>query len=240
MCAAATVPNSPLTILKEFVDPTPTKFTFIISSSILSKDLPAISEASFKNILSVDMPTSVDSPTETTVDTPIGLWIILSMLINARIVASSDGTDKVWFVPMPVIFVNETAIPALAKLAAIETCIISESILIAKISDGNNVVAATPVFTSDVSAIPIGDWPDCGLYINFSPVLKLCLGIVYWCVSVDIPEDGLNPLWNNESPSVNRLKLVVPITPPPVEVTIPVNWDLKSSIKRTLFVLDSL
>ena len=58
---------------------------------------------------------------------------------------------------MPVIFVNETAIPELAKLAAIETCIISASILIAKISDGNNVVAATPVFTSDVSAIPIGD-----------------------------------------------------------------------------------
>ena len=89
-------------------------------------------------------------------------------------------------------------------------------------------------------AIPIEDCPDCGLYINLSPVLKLCLGIVNWCVSVDIPEDGLNPLWNSESPSVNKLKLVVPITPPPVEVTIPVNWELISSIKRTLLVLDSL
>ena len=58
---------------------------------------------------------------------------------------------------MPVAFVNETATPALAKLAAIETCIMSASILIAKISDGSKVVAATPVFTSDVSAIPIGD-----------------------------------------------------------------------------------
>ena len=42
-------------------------------------------------------------------------------------------------------------------------------------------------------------------------------------MSVDIPEDGLNPLWNSVSPPVNTLKLVVPITPPPVEVTIPVN-----------------
>jgi len=30
-------------------------------------------------------------------------------------------------------------------------------------------------------------------------------------------------LWNNESPSVNKSKPVVPITPPPVDVTIPVN-----------------
>ena len=60
------------------------------------------------------------------------------------------------------------------------------------------------------------------------------------CVAVLTPEDGLKPLWNNESPLVNKSKLVVPITPPPVEVTIPVNWELISSIIKTLFVIDSL
>ena len=134
--------------------------------------------------------------------------------------------------------VNETAVPAFAKLAAVATWIISASILIAKTLDGNSVV--TPMPGTSVLAIPIDDWPDCGLYINLSPVLKLCLGMVSWWVSVEIPEDGLNPLWNNESPSVNKSKPVVPMTPPPVDVTIPVNWELISSIKRTLLVLDSL
>ena len=59
-------------------------------------------------------------------------------------------------------------------------------------------------------------------------------------VSVDTPVDGLNSLWNSELPSAKTLKLVVPITPPPVVVTIPVNWVLISSIKNTLLVLDSL
>jgi len=163
---------------------------------------------------------------------------MLSILINVLIVASSAGTDNVWLVPIPVTLVKETAVPAFAKLAAVATCIMSLSTFIAKTVDGNNVVM--PIPGTSVLAIPIDDCPDCGLYNNLSPVLKLCFGIVSWCVSVAIPEDGLNPLWNSGSPSVNTLKLVVPITPPPVDVTIPVNWEDMSSIKRTLLVLDSI
>ena len=187
----------------------------------------------------MDNPTAVDRPTETTVENPTGLWIILSMLIKPLIVASSGGTETVFVLPIPITLVNVTASPAEAKLAAIATWIVSESTLIAKISDGNKVVAATPVFVSDVVPIPIGDWPVWGLYINLSPVLKLWSDIVIWLLTVFIPE-GLNSLWNNRLPPVNTLKLVVPITPPPVEVTIPVNWELISSIKRTLFDTDSL
>ena len=64
--------------------------------------------------------------------------------------------------------------------------------------------------------------------------------IVSKLVDVLIPVAGSKTLWNRDSLSVNTSKLVVPITPPPVDVTIPVNWELMSSINKTLFVIDSL
>ena len=121
MCAVDTVPISPLTTFNEFVDPTPTKLTLIISFSILINDFPEISDTSFKNIMSVDNPTAVDNPTEITVENPTGLWIILSILIILLIVASSGGTETVFVLPIPITLVNETASPAEAKLAAIAT-----------------------------------------------------------------------------------------------------------------------
>ena len=79
-----------------------------ISSSILSKDLPAISETSFKKIEVLPTPTVLANPTEIAVVIPNGLWIILSIVIKLLIVAFSDGTDKVWVFPIPVTFMNVT------------------------------------------------------------------------------------------------------------------------------------
>ena len=92
---------------------------------------------------------------------PTGLWIILSMLINVLMVASLDGTDKVWLVPIPLTLVNDTATPAFAKLFATATLIKSLSYLIAKTVEGNKLV--TPIPGTVVAAIPIADWPVCGL-----------------------------------------------------------------------------
>ena len=161
VCAAATVPICPLSTLSELVDPTPTKFTFNISLSILRSDLPSISDTSFKNIEFVDTPTCVDNPTEIAVVIPTGLWITLSILINVLIVASLDGTDNVWLVPIPLTFTNDTETPASAKLFATATLIKSLSSLIAKIVGGNKLV--TPIPGTVVAAIPIADWPVCGL-----------------------------------------------------------------------------
>ena len=52
---------------------------------------------------------------------PSGLWITLSMVIKLLIVAFSDGTDKVWVFPIPVVLMNDTAIPEFAKVAEIAT-----------------------------------------------------------------------------------------------------------------------
>ena len=159
VCAAATVPIWPLCTLSEYVDPTPTKFTFNISLSILKSDLPCISDILFKNIELVDIPTWVDNPTEIAVVIPTGLWIILSTVIKVRIVASLDGTDNVWLVPIPLPLVNDTATPEFAKLFATATLIESLSSLIAKTVDGNKLV--TPMPGTVVVAILIADWPVC-------------------------------------------------------------------------------
>ena len=58
-------------------------------------------------------------------------------------------------VPIPVILVNDTAVPAFAKLAAVATCIISLSTFIAKTVDGSSVVR--PIPGTSVLAIPIDD-----------------------------------------------------------------------------------
>ena len=108
-------------------------------------------------------PTVLANPTEIAVVIPNGLWIILSIVIKLLIVAFSDGTDKVWVFPIPVVLTNDTATPAFAKVAEIATLILSWSSLIIKRVDGNKVVAATPALTSDVFAIPIADCPVCGL-----------------------------------------------------------------------------
>ena len=176
--------------------------------------------------------------TEIAVEIATGLWIILSIVINDLIVASSAGTDNLWLVPIPLIVVKVTAVPAEAKLAATATLITSFVSFIAYTSDGNIFVTPTP--GTVVFSIPIAVWPTPGAYFKCSAVLNSCLGIVTWSFDVLIPEDGLNSLCKRESPALNILKLVVPITPPPTEVTIPVNCVLISSINKTLLVLDSL
>ena len=135
--------------------------TLNISSSILSKDLPAISETSFKKIEVLPIPTVLANPTEIAVVIPNGLWIMLSIVIKLLIVAFSDGTDKVWVFPIPVVSINDTAIPALAKVAEIATLMLSWSSLIAKRVDGNKVV--TPIPGTSVDSITIADWPTYGL-----------------------------------------------------------------------------
>ena len=119
---------------------------------------------------------------------------MLSMVIKDRIVAFSEGTERVLVFAIPTTLVNDTAIPADAKVAEIATLIVSGSSLITKTVDGNNVVAATPALASDVFAIPMGDCPVCGLYTNSSPVLKLCFGRLMLWFTVETPVDGLNSL----------------------------------------------
>ena len=72
------------------------------------------------------------NPTEIAVVIPNGLCIILSMLFKLLIVAFSDGTDKVWVFPIPVMLTKVTAVPAFAKVFATATLIESTSSLIAK------------------------------------------------------------------------------------------------------------
>ena len=116
---------------------------------------------SFKKMEVVPTPTELASPTKITVVIPTGLWITLSILINVLIVASSDGTDNVWLVPIPLTLTKDTATPALAKVLATATLIVSLDSLIANTVDGNKLV--TPIPGTVVAAIPIADWPVCGL-----------------------------------------------------------------------------
>ena len=120
-----------------------------------------MSDMSVKNTESVDIPTSVLNPTEIAVVIPNGLWIILSILIKLLIVAFSEGTDKVWVFPIPVVLTNDTATPAFAKVSATATLIESISSLMTKTVEGNKVV--TPIPGTVVAAILIADWPVCGL-----------------------------------------------------------------------------
>ena len=46
---------------------------------------------------------------------------MLSIVIKDLIVASSEGTEKKLVLPIPITLVNETADPAIARLAAIAT-----------------------------------------------------------------------------------------------------------------------
>ena len=51
---------------------------------------------------------------------------------------------------------------------------------------------------------------------------------------------GLNDLMNTVSPPESNVNVLNPIMLPPVVVDIPVNWELISSIIKTLLVTDSL
>ena len=150
----ATVPIWPLSTLKELVDPTPTRLTFNISSSILKSDFAEIFEISFKKTDVLPTPTVVARPTEITVVIPTGLWITLSILINDLIEEFIGGTENECVCPIPAPLVNETPIPEFAKLAATATLIVLSSSLIAKTVDGNRSVKPIPVTL--VVAIPMG------------------------------------------------------------------------------------
>ena len=191
MCATATVPITPLSTFNEFVDPTPTVFTFIISSSSLNKVPPSILDISCNHNVVVPTPTACDNEIPIATLLVNGLCIILSMVITVLVVASSDGTEKVWVFPVPILVIVR-AVPAFAldnedaTLKSFWSNTPSVTDTIAYSLSGKNVVVPAPIVAV---AIPILV-PPFEEYSNGSPLLKLWPFIVIVLVSTLTPIPG--------------------------------------------------
>ena len=168
-------------------------FTFIISCSSLNKAPPSILDTFCNHKVVVPIPTDCDNEIPIATLLVTGLCIILSIDITVLAVASSDGTEKVWVFPVPILVIVN-AIPAFAfdkddaNLKSFWSNTPSVTDTIAHTLSGKNVVVPAPIVSV---AIPILLSPSpCEEYSNGSPLLKLWPFIVIVLVTTLTPIPG--------------------------------------------------